>query len=203
MNSSRNSASLRSSISKSLNSRGKYQSLKKLQYLATTTTNEATPNQYTTLILMAVDCQKIRRNFLEHLCKKETRGPPIKDSVTIAKELAQRTVAVVMTEARTQSNLRTACIMVTKLTTAPKTAPFSWNQRKKWSKIPQNLRRKQHPENLITQCNGPPTTTNIPHPILRFFQHNLIKPAKPNLRRIINLIITPHPIICNPHHLQR
>jgi hypothetical protein len=56
MNSSQNSVSLRSSISVSLSSRGKYQSPTKPQDLATMITNEATPNQYTTLILMAVGC---------------------------------------------------------------------------------------------------------------------------------------------------
>jgi hypothetical protein len=65
------------------------------------TTNEATPNQYTILILMAAGRQKIGRNFLEHLRKKETRGPLIKDSISTSKEAAQRTMAAIMTEART------------------------------------------------------------------------------------------------------
>jgi hypothetical protein len=124
MNSLRNLASLRSSISVSLSSRGNYQSPMKLQDPATTTTRETTPNQYTSLILIAAGCPKIRRQILEHLRKKEIRGPPIKDSMSTAKEVAQWTVATVTTEAHTWSDLRTACIMVVKPTTTPKTAPF-------------------------------------------------------------------------------
>jgi hypothetical protein len=63
MNSSQNSASLRSSISVSLSSRGKYQNLMKLQDLPTMKISEATPDQYTTLILMAAGRQKIEENF--------------------------------------------------------------------------------------------------------------------------------------------
>jgi hypothetical protein len=54
--------------------------------------------------------------------------------------------------------------------------------------------------NHTMQC---PPTTNILHPILHFFQHKLIKPTKPNLRCIINPIITPHSIIRNPCQLHR
>jgi hypothetical protein len=50
---------------------------------------------------MAAGRQKIERKFLEHLRKKETRGPPIKDLVSTAKEVAQRNMAAVMAEART------------------------------------------------------------------------------------------------------
>jgi hypothetical protein len=72
MNSLQNLASMRFSIFVSLSSRGNYQSPTKLQDPAITTTSEATPNQYTTLILMTAGHQKIRRKILEHLRKKET-----------------------------------------------------------------------------------------------------------------------------------
>jgi hypothetical protein len=61
----------------------------KLQDPATTTTSEATPNQYIALILMAAGHLKIGRKTLEHLRKKESRGPHIKDSISTAKEAAQ------------------------------------------------------------------------------------------------------------------
>jgi hypothetical protein len=43
----------------------------KLQDLVTMTTNEATPNQYTTLILMAVGRQKIGRKFWNTSARKK------------------------------------------------------------------------------------------------------------------------------------
>jgi hypothetical protein len=98
MNSLQNSISLRSNIFVSLSSRGNYQSPTKLQDHATMTTSEATPNQYTTLILMAVGRRKIGRKFLEHLRKKETQGSLIKDSISTAKEVAQQTMVEVATE---------------------------------------------------------------------------------------------------------
>jgi precorrin-4 methylase len=125
MNSSQNSASPRSIISASSSSRGKYQSPTKLQDLATGTTNESTPIQYTVLILMAAGRQKIGRKLLHHSRKIETPEPLIKDSISTAKEAAQPTVATIVAEACTQSNPRTACIMVANLTSTPKTALFS------------------------------------------------------------------------------
>jgi hypothetical protein len=71
MNSSKNSASHRYTISVSLSNRGKYQSLTKLQDLTTTKINEATPNQYTSLILMAAGRQKLGRRISEHFNKKD------------------------------------------------------------------------------------------------------------------------------------
>jgi hypothetical protein len=81
MNSLQNSTSLRSRISVSLSSRGNYQSSTKLQYPATTTTtSEATQNQYIALILMkeivamavvVAEAHKIGRKFLEHLREKK------------------------------------------------------------------------------------------------------------------------------------
>jgi hypothetical protein len=83
---------------------------------------------------MAAGHQKIVRIFLQHPHKKETHGPLIKDSINTAKEVAKPTMATVMAKAYTQPNLRTSCIMVAKPTTAPKTTPFSTNQRKKLEK---------------------------------------------------------------------
>jgi hypothetical protein len=102
------------------------------------------------------ELQKNWKKIFEHLYKKETQGPPIKDSISTSKEEAQWTMAAVTAEVYTQPDLCTACIMVAKSTTTPKTAPFSWNQREKWNKIPQNLHNNQHPEKLITPCNAPP-----------------------------------------------
>jgi hypothetical protein len=62
---------MRSTISVSLSSRGKYQNPTKLQDLATTKINEANPNQYTTSILMAVSHQKNWEKNFEHLHKKD------------------------------------------------------------------------------------------------------------------------------------
>jgi hypothetical protein len=63
MNNSQNSASLRSRIFASLSNREKYQNPTKPQDFAPMKISEATPNQYMTLILMAVGRQKIGKNF--------------------------------------------------------------------------------------------------------------------------------------------
>jgi hypothetical protein len=154
-NSSRNLASQRSSISTSLSSRGKFQSSTKLQDLGTMKISKVTPNQYTTLILTAVGHQKIGRRTSEHLHKKDILGPPTKDSHRVAKEAVHQIGAEVATEALTHSNLRTACIMTVKPTTAAKIVPFSLSQKEKWSKIPQSLHNNPHPEKSTTQCNAP------------------------------------------------
>jgi hypothetical protein len=125
MNSSQNSASLRSSISVSL-SRGKYQNLMKLQDLPTMKISEATPDQYTTLILMAAGRQKIGRKFLKHLCKKNIRELSTKDLHKAAKEAEHRIATEATVEGLTHSNLYTTCIMAAQLTTAPKIAPSFW-----------------------------------------------------------------------------
>jgi hypothetical protein len=114
---------------------------------------------------------------------------------------AQRAGAAVMTEALIQSSLHTACTIATKSTTAPKTAPSSWSQRKKWSKIPRNLSSNQHPEKLTTPCNGALTTNNILNPILRSFHHKITKIAK--VRHITNPTTMPQPIIRNLHQLHK
>jgi hypothetical protein len=159
--------------------------------------SEATPNQYTTLILMIVGHQKTGRRTSEHLCKKDIRGPPTKDSHRTAKEAAQQIGAEVTTEALTYSNLHTACSMAVKPTTAPKIAPSSLSQKGKWSKISQSLHNILHPEKSTTPCNGLLTTSSILLPIIRFIHHKHTKTVKPNFWHTINPIITPQPTILN------
>jgi hypothetical protein len=101
----------------------------KLQDLGTTKNNEATPNQYTTLILMATGNQKFGRRTLEHLHKKDILGPPTKNSCKTAKEAVHQIGVEVMAEALIHSNLNTACTMAMKLTTATKIAPSSSSQK--------------------------------------------------------------------------
>jgi hypothetical protein len=48
---------------------------------------EATPSQYTTLILMAAARQKIGRRILEQLCKRNIRELLTKDPHKAAKEV--------------------------------------------------------------------------------------------------------------------
>jgi hypothetical protein len=62
-----------------------------------------------------------------------------------------------------------------------KDCPIFLESKKKWIKIPQNLHSNRHPKKLTTPCNGPLTTSNIFHHILRFFHHKHTKKAKPNL----------------------
>jgi hypothetical protein len=69
--------------------------------------SEATPNKYTISIQMVVGLQKIGRRILEHLCKKDIREPPTKDSCRAAKEAACQIGPEVTAEAPTHSNLRT------------------------------------------------------------------------------------------------
>jgi hypothetical protein len=58
----------------------------KPQYHATMKISEATPYQYTTLILMTAGHQKIGRKFLEHLRRKDIREFSTKDPHKAAKE---------------------------------------------------------------------------------------------------------------------
>jgi hypothetical protein len=92
--------------------------------------------------------------------------------------VARQIGAEVATDALTHSNLRTSCTMVVKPTIAPKIAPSFLSQKEKWSKIPQSHRSNPHSEKSTTPCNGLLTTSNILHPILRFFHCN--PPEHPN-----------------------
>jgi hypothetical protein len=196
MNSLQNSASRRSNISTSSTSRGKSQNQAKLQDPITMIINATTPSLCTSLILMVTGHQRTGRRTSDHLRRKETQGPSIKDLPNTAKEAELQ--IVVVAEAHTQSSLCTICTMTMKPIIAPKTAPSFWSQRKKWGKNLQNLRSNQHLEKLTIPCNGPLTTSNILHHILRSFHHKLTKIAKANLRHTINPTIMPQPI---PHSL--
>jgi hypothetical protein len=110
----------------SLSNREKYQNLTKPQDLATMKISEATPNQYTTLILMAVGRQKIERKFLEHLHRKDIRELSTKDPHKAAKEVEHRIMAEAPAEGLTHSNLRMPFITTAQPTTAPKIAPSIW-----------------------------------------------------------------------------
>jgi hypothetical protein len=203
MNNLQSLANLRFNTFTSLTSRGKSQSRTKPQDLTSIIISVAIQGQCTTLILTGADHRRIGRKFLGHLRKNGTGGPPTIDSISIAKEVAHQTVAAVTTEALTRSNLRTACIMVVKLTTAPKIAPSSWSQKGKCINIPQNLRSNQHLEKSTTPCSKPLTISNILHFILHSSHHKLTKIAKANIRRIINPSITPQPITHSLPQLQR
>jgi hypothetical protein len=192
MNSSQNSSSLRSTISVSPSNRGKYQSVTKLQDLTTTKINEATPNQYTTLILIAAGRQKIGRRILEHFHKKGIWEILTKDSCRAAKEAEHEITA----ETLTHSNLCTACTMAAKRTTAPKIAPFFLSRKEKWSKIPHSLRSNPLPMKSTTPRNGLHITSNILHPILRF-HHKPTKTTKTILQHTTNPTIITQSIILN------
>jgi hypothetical protein len=58
--------------------------------------SKATPNQYTTSILLAIGHQKIGRNFLEHLHRKGIREILTIDPHKAAKEVELRTTTEVM-----------------------------------------------------------------------------------------------------------
>jgi hypothetical protein len=60
---------------------------------------------------MAADHQRIERNFLGYLHKKETQEHSIKDLSSTIREVAHKTTTVVMTEAHIHSSLCAACIM--------------------------------------------------------------------------------------------
>jgi hypothetical protein len=81
-----------------------------------------------------------------------------------------------------------------KPTIAPKIAPSSLSQKEKWSKIPQSRRSNPHSEKSTTPCNGLLTTSNILHPILRFFHCNPTRTPKSNIWHTINPTIMPQPI---------
>jgi hypothetical protein len=180
-----------------------FQSLTKLQDLATMKISEATPNQYTSLILTDAGHQKIGRRTSEQLCKKDISGPSTQDSCKAAKKAAHQIVAEVAAKALTHSNLHTTCSMAVKPTTAPKIAPTSLSQKEKWSKISHNLHSNPHPEKSITPCTRLLTTSNTIHPILQLFHRKLTKTAKHNLYHTTNPTIMPQPIILNLCQLHR
>jgi hypothetical protein len=146
MNNLQNSASRRSSISASSSSRGKFQNQTKLQDPITMIISAATPSMCIASILMFAGHQRTGRRILDHLRRKETQGPSIKDPPHIAKGVELQIMVAVTTEAHTQRNPRTVCTAVVKPITAPKIAPFSLKPSGKWSKNPLNLRTNHHPE---------------------------------------------------------
>jgi hypothetical protein len=184
---------------RNLSSRGKCQSPMKPKGPAIMKINEATSGQYTTLILMATDDQKIGRRILEHLRKKDIRELSTKDPHRTAKEVVHQ----IMAEVLTQLILHIACTMAVQPTTAPKISLSFLSQKENWTKIPHNLRSNPHPKKSITPCNGFLTTNDIPHLILRLFHHRLIKIAKPNLRHTTNHTTMPQPTILNLHQLHK
>jgi hypothetical protein len=161
--------------------------------LAITTVDAATPSQCIALILMATDHQRIWRRILGRLHKKETQGPPIKDSLSTIREAVHQIAAVVTTEAHTHSDLRTACSTIVRPIIPPKTAPYSSSPREKWTRDPTNFHQKQHPEKSITSCNGLPTTSNILHLTLHISHHKPIKTTKLKPRPITNHTTTQQP----------
>jgi hypothetical protein len=92
---------------------------------ATMKTSVTTLSQCTILTLTVVVHPRIGRRIMGHFHNKHTQGPSTRDSINTPKEAAQGVVAAVEADALTQSNLRTACTMTMKLTTAPNTTPSS------------------------------------------------------------------------------
>jgi hypothetical protein len=73
---------------------------------------------------MDVDHRRIERKIMAHHLNKQTRAPPlIRDLTNTTKGADQRTRAAIVTEARTQSDLRIACTMVIRQTITPKIVP--------------------------------------------------------------------------------
>jgi hypothetical protein len=98
----------------------------KPQGLVTMKISEATPNQYTILILMAAGHQKIGRKILKHLHRKDIREILTKDPHKVAKEVEQRNTTEAVAEGLTHSSLRTTCIASAQPTTTPKIVPSIW-----------------------------------------------------------------------------
>jgi hypothetical protein len=73
----------------------------KPQYLIIMTVSASTPSQCIALIMMVVGHESIERIFLEHLHKKETGKPSIKDSRSTIKEVAHLVDAADAAEAHT------------------------------------------------------------------------------------------------------
>jgi hypothetical protein len=65
------------------------------------TINAAIPELCTILILIVVGHQRTGRRILDHLYRKETQGPPIKDSLHTPREAKPQIMAVVMAKAHT------------------------------------------------------------------------------------------------------
>jgi hypothetical protein len=102
MNSLQKSASKRSSISASSSSRGKFQNQTKLQDPVTMIISAATPCLCIASILMVVGHQGTGRGISDHIHRKETQGPSIKDPPHTAKEAELQIVVAVAAEAHTQ-----------------------------------------------------------------------------------------------------
>jgi hypothetical protein len=146
MNNLQNSANQRSYISASLSSRGKCQNQMKLQDPVTMTISAVIPDLCTTLILIVAGHKRIGRRILDHLLRKETQGPSIKDPLHTPKEAKPQIVAMVVAEVHTPQNPCTACTTKVKPIITPKIAPFSLKPSEKWSKNPLNLHTNHHSE---------------------------------------------------------
>jgi hypothetical protein len=70
-----------------------------------------------------------------HHRSKQTTAPPLtRDLTSKIKGADQRTRAMVVAEAHTQSDLRTACTTIMRRTITPKIAPYMLSQKRKWIK---------------------------------------------------------------------
>jgi hypothetical protein len=203
MNNFQNSANRRSSISASLSKKEKFQSQTKPQGpLVTMTVIAATPSRCIALILMATSHQRIGRRISDHLRKKGTREPLIRDSLSTIREAAHQVMTAVVANAHTHSDLRIACFMVLRPIIAPKIAPYSSSLREKWTRDPTSIRHKQHLEKSTTPCYRLPTTRNILHLSPRISHHKPTKTFKPKPWLITNHTTMPQLITRNlrqPH----
>jgi hypothetical protein len=162
MNSSQNSTGLRSSISAILSNKEKFQNPTKPQDLATMKISEATPNQYTTLILMAAGHQKIGREILEHLCRKDIRELSTKDLHKAAKEAEHQIITKATTEGLTHSNLCTSCITAALSTTALKLPHLSRDKKENGARFRTTFASIHTPRSQSHHAVGSPPPTIFP-----------------------------------------
>jgi hypothetical protein len=98
------------------------------------------PKQVIALTSMVVGHQRIGRRILDRPHKKEAREPSTISKISTSREVGHQAEAVVMTEARTPSSLRTACTTTVKPTVAQKIVPSFLSPKEKCSKTPNNRR---------------------------------------------------------------
>jgi hypothetical protein len=72
-----------------------------------------------------------------------------------------------------------------------KDCPIFLKSKRKWSKIPQNLHKNQHPEKLITPCNAPPQPPIFPSLSFAFSNTSLSNQPNPTFG-VLSILSLPH-----------
>jgi hypothetical protein len=75
-----------------------------------------------------------RKILGRHRSKQATTPPSTRDSTNTTKGVEQQIGAMTEVEAHTQSDLFTACTTITRRTIAPKIAPSTLSQKRRWIK---------------------------------------------------------------------